>query len=46
MGQNNKTSIISTLSQKLQFLKFVALVNKYGTGSTKLDLDRKRARNS
>ena len=34
MEQNNKTSIISTLSQTLQFLKFVALVNKCGTGST------------
>ena len=34
MEQISKTSIISTLLQKLQFLKFVALVNEYGTGST------------
>ena len=33
MGQNSKTSISSILSQKLPFLKFVALVHKYGTGS-------------
>ena len=41
MEQNSKTSIISTRSQTLQFLKFAALVHKYCTGSHKLDLERK-----
>ena len=41
MWQNSKTSSICTVSPQLQFLKFVALVYKYGTGSYKLDLERK-----
>ena len=41
MEQNSKTSVISKLSQTLQFPKFVYPVHKYGTGSLKLDLERK-----